>query len=171
MQALRAFFLQAFRQVCGGLLAATVTLAFLQVVLRYGFAASIVWVEEISVLLLLLLCWLGAAQLWLARAHVLVDLVARHGTARRRVDRLIDVLGLSAGAGLAVFTVGTLQSFSGIEMGSLEIDASLRYYPILAGGTGIACAALLNLIAPPAEGDDAAGNPGADSGSGGGPDR
>lgn len=154
--AVRAFLRQSLRQLCGGVLAATVMLAFLQVVLRYGFASSIIWVEEISVLLLLLLCWLGAAQLWLTRSHVLVDLIARHGRRRRMADRLIDLLGLGAGIALSVYSLDTLDAFSGIEMGSLELDASLRYYPILAGGTGIALAALLNLIAPPQQNQGAA---------------
>jgi len=148
MKALRDALLFGLRQFCALLLAAIVTLAFLQVVLRYGFASSIVWVEEISVLLLLL-CWAAAAQLWLARAHIVVDLAARSGRWRRRVDRFIDALGLVAGTGLAIYSQQTLVSFGGIEMGSLELDASLRYYPILAGAIGIAVAALINLVAPP----------------------
>jgi len=149
IRTIRALFERVLRQLCGGLLAVIVLLAFLQVVLRYGFASSIVWVEEISVLLLLLLAWLGAAQLWLTQSHVLVDLIARHGLRRRVADRLIDLLGLFAGAALALYSLDTLDAFSGIEMGSLELDASLRYYPVLAGGVGIALAALLNLVAPP----------------------
>ena len=154
MAAVRTFLARALRQACGLVLAAVVTLAFLQVVLRYAFASSIVWVEEISVLLLLLLCWLGAAQLWLTRGHILVDLLFRAGRARRWADRLIDLLALVTGVFLARYTIETLQSFQGIEMGSLELDASLRYYPILAGAAGIALAALLNLIAPPAPDGD-----------------
>lgn len=158
---LRALLKGALRQVCGATLALIVTLAFLQVVLRYGFAASIVWVEEVSVLLLLLLCWLGAVHLWLTRKHILVDLVARRGRARRVADRALDVAGLAAGAALAVVSLETLTAFRGIEMGSLELDASLRYYPILAGGAGIAVAALVNLLDPGPE-------PDAGSGAGGG---
>lgn len=151
MRVVRAFFAQGLRIACGAVLGVIVSLAFLQVVLRYAFSSSIVWVEEISVLLLLLLCWLGAAQLWLTRRHVFVDLLGRSGLAKRLIDRAIDILGLGAGLALAYFSLRTLQSFSGIEMGSLELDASLRYYPIAAGALGIAVAALLNLIAPPDE--------------------
>jgi TRAP-type C4-dicarboxylate transport system permease small subunit len=136
------------RLVAASLLA-ILGLAFAQVALRYLFAASILWVEEVSVLLLAWMTWLGAVHLWLARAHLTAEFVpaAAWGAWRRRIDILLNGLALVGGGALVVVAWRTLEAFAGIELGSLEVDASIKCWPILAGGLGIGLAAALELWA------------------------
>ncbi len=132
----------------GTIVSGLVALAFAQVVLRYLFNSSILWVEEVSVMALIWLAWLGIVYLWLTRNHIAVDLVgaALSAPARHRLGLGIDCLALVGGVVLVLVSLGTLDIYSGMEMGSLEIDASVKYYPITFGGAGLAIAAFLNLL-------------------------
>jgi TRAP-type C4-dicarboxylate transport system permease small subunit len=131
-------------------LVALVLLTALQVVLRYFFAASLSWVEEVSVLLMSWTSWAGAAVLWLRRTHIAVDIVPRAlgARGRRRFDRALDWLALAGGLALARVSVDTAAMFGGVEVGGLGLDGSIKYYAVIAGGLGLASAALLNLLAP-----------------------
>ena len=128
-------------------LLAILGLAFAQVVLRYLFAASILWVEEVSVMALAWMTWLGAVHLWLNRAHLTADIVpvAVWGRWRKRLDLAINALACAGAVALVVVTWQTLNAFAGIELGALEIDARIKYYPVLAGACGLAIAAALEL--------------------------
>ena len=131
----------------GASLLVMLLLAFTQVVLRYAFAASLLWVEEVSVMLLSWMAWLGAIQLWLDRGHLVVDLLPEKRAARLRPAIAVGVNGLAVvgGIALAFVSMETLTAFGGIEMGSLEIDASIKYYPVVAGGIGLAAAGAVEL--------------------------
>ncbi len=144
---LRALFAWLLERLIGALLLFLVGLAFMQVVLRYGFAAAILWVEEISVMALIWLAWIGITYLWLSRSHIAVDLLPSllPPDGERRLRLAIDLLALLAGATLAFISLETLEMYADMDLGSLEIDASLKYYPVTAGGVGLALAALLNL--------------------------
>lgn len=134
-------------RVIGLLVAAMAGLAVLQVVLRYGFGAALLWVEEVSVILLIWLAWIGITYLWLTRAHILVDLVPAmlDEAGRRRLASLIDLLALAGGGALFVVSLDTVAIFSGMDLGSIALDAAVKYYPITAGAAGLAAAAALNL--------------------------
>ena len=133
---------------------AMVLLTALQVVLRYLFAASLSWVEEVSVLVMSWTTWAGAAVLWLRRAHIAVDIVPRalSPAAGRRFNLALDVMALAGGLALARVSVTTAEMFGGVEVGGLGLDGSVKYYAVIAGGIGLATAALLNLFAPPERG-------------------
>jgi len=135
--------------VAGGI-AALVLLTALQVALRFVFAAPLSWIEEVSVLLMSWTTWAGAAVLWLRHAHIAVDVVPRALSpgARRRFRQALDVLALAGGLALARVSVTTAAMFSGVEVGGLELDGSVKYYAVIAGGLGLALAAALNLLAP-----------------------
>lgn len=129
---------------------ALVLLTALQVVLRFIFAAPLSWIEEVSVLLMSWTTWAGAAVLWLRHAHITVDIVPRALTpgARRRFRQALDLLALVGGLALARVSVTTAAMFSGVEVGGLELDGSVKYYAVIAGGLGLAMAAGLNLLVP-----------------------
>ncbi len=144
---LRALFAWLLERLIGALVLFMVALAFMQVVLRYGFSAAILWVEEISVMALIWLAWLGITYLWLSRSHIAVDLLPTllPPAGERRLRLAIELLGLLAGATLAFISLETLEMYADMDLGSLEIDASLKYIPVTAGGVGLALAAALNL--------------------------
>ncbi len=135
-------------RVIGIIVGGLVILAFSQVILRYAFGSSLFWVEEVSVMALIWLAWLGIVYLWLTRSHIAVDLLGEVVSARTR-NRMamgIDVLALIGGVTITLVSFDTLDIYSGMEMGSLEIDASFKYYPITFGGICLAIAAFLNLL-------------------------
>jgi TRAP-type C4-dicarboxylate transport system permease small subunit len=136
------------RQALGAGLLLLILLTLMQVALRYLFRNSIDWIEEISVVVLTWLAWVGAALLWLQRRHPAVDIVvgALSPAARRILHRLFDGIAIVVGVGLAVSTLGTIDAFAGIELAGLGIDSAVKYQPILAGGVGLALAGLVNLL-------------------------
>ena len=150
MEAFAGRCIVVLRQLTGASLLAMIALTLAQVALRYVFGHSISWVEEISVVLLTWLAWVGATLLWLQRRHPAVDLVIAGLSpgARRALHRLFDVVAVVLGAGLAVSALRTIDMFAGIELAGLGIDSAVKYQPIVAGGVGIACAGVVNLLRP-----------------------
>jgi len=144
---LRQFLAWVLSRAIGGIVLGLVGLAFVQVVLRYVFSSAILWVEEVSVMALIWMVWLGIVYLWLTRAHIAVDLIggALSAPAQRRLAFAIDVLALIGGVTLTWISLETLNIYSGMELGSLEMDASTKYIPVTVGGAGLALAALLDL--------------------------
>jgi TRAP-type C4-dicarboxylate transport system permease small subunit len=92
MAALRQVFLGAMRRLEGGAewscraaLAVMAALVLLQVVLRYGFRAPLVWAEEASVFLMIWVTFIGSGIAIRRRAHIAMAVVAdrlRPGLAR-----------------------------------------------------------------------------------------
>lgn len=145
---LRRLLLGLTRHGLGAGLAFMAGLAVLQVVLRYVFANSITWVEEISVLALLSLAWIGAVHLWLDRSHIGVDLLLpQAGPWRARLMAAFDLAAIAGGLALAWAAEATIAAFGGVLYGSLELPGEVKYLPVLAGGIGLALAGLLNLLA------------------------
>jgi TRAP-type transport system small permease protein len=138
------------RQVMGAGLLALIALTLMQVVLRYVFSHSLDWIEEISVVILTWLAWVGAMLLWLQRRHPAVDIVIGGLSARRRAlfQRAFDVVAIVLGGWLAWSAWQTIDSFAGIELAGLGIDSAVKYQPILAGGVGLALAGIVNLLRP-----------------------
>ncbi|HWE16234.1 MAG TPA: TRAP transporter small permease subunit [Hyphomicrobiaceae bacterium] len=123
-----------------------VAIAVLQVTLRYLFAAPLGWVEEVSVMALIWLSWIGAVLCWLAGSHIAVDLLPpMRAAARRWFAIAIDALALVFGLALCIASFWTLDLFSNFDLGTFEIPASIKYYPVTAGSAGLALAALINL--------------------------
>jgi TRAP-type C4-dicarboxylate transport system permease small subunit len=136
------------RQAMGAGLLILILLTLMQVALRYVFRHSIDWVEEVSVVVMTWLAWVGATMLWLQRRHPAVDIVvgSLSPSARRVLHGLFDVMAIVLGIGLAVSTWGTLDMFAGMELAGLGIDSAVKYQPVLAGGVGLAFAGVVNLL-------------------------
>lgn len=66
-------FLFLNRFVCAALLAASCTLVFANVVLRYGFGQSLAWAEEASRYMMIWLAFLGAGLALREGAHIAVE--------------------------------------------------------------------------------------------------
>jgi len=64
---------------------AVVLINILQITLRYGFATSIFWVQEISQLLMLVAYFIGASCVFRARHYVIVELLVERLTPRRQL--------------------------------------------------------------------------------------
>ena len=87
-------FLFVNRLACGVLLAASCTLVFANVVMRYGFGQSFAWAEEISRYLVVWLCFLASGLALRQGAHIAVETLpeALPGPAARLVRLLVVLL-------------------------------------------------------------------------------
>ena len=122
-------------------------LAILQVILRYVFAASFIWVEEVSVIMMLWMTWLGATVLWLTQSHIAVDFLT--GRCSRHANKILTVmfdgLAILIAAALVWASRETLVTMVGMELDTLTIDLRIKYYPVFVGAIGLGLAACLDL--------------------------
>jgi TRAP-type transport system small permease protein len=134
----------------GVALAAMVLLTLMQIVWRYFFSAAFVWVEEASVMILIAATWLGIAYLWLERRHIDVDLFTRDLplSARRRFDRVADLIAIVVGAAIVYLGVLTVRANAGLQIAALDLDTAWKYLPVVVGGALLAVAGTLNLFVP-----------------------
>jgi len=122
-------------------------LACVNVVLRYLFSTSLIWMEDASVLVLIWMVWIGAVLLWFQRGHLAIDflpLALRSGgrTRLRQLSELGAVVGCLA---LAYASMQSYRGFAGIEIMSLEMDSTVKFHPVVIGALGIFVAALMGL--------------------------
>ena len=122
-------------------------LACVQVLLRYAFGGSLFWVEEVSVMALIWMAWTGASLLWLKGDHIAVDLLTASlsSAAKGRLADFFDLLVAVGAAAVGLASLETLRAFAGIELGTLALDSTVKYYPIPVGAFALALAALFNL--------------------------
>ncbi|NIS67659.1 MAG: TRAP transporter small permease subunit [Proteobacteria bacterium] len=122
-------------------------LAVLQVVLRYVFASPLMWVEEVSVMIMLWMTWLGISLLWLTKSHIVVDLLTNQLSqhVQKALASLIDILAVISGGTLFVLSQETLRTLAGLELDSLALDLAIKYYPVPTGALVLVLAAVINL--------------------------
>lgn len=103
MAAFERGFIRINRALVGLAMAAIFALVFLNVVLRYGFGASLSWVEEVARFLMIWGAFLGAGLALREGRHVAIDLVQDRlpAAARRLLRFLIAVAMLAFLVGLA----------------------------------------------------------------------
>ena len=127
----KRFFILILQVTIGLCVAVLVGLALFQVVLRYVFASSLIWVEEVSVMIMIWMAWLGVSLLWLQGSHICLDIVLTKlsASAKHSFACFMDILIMIAAATLFV----------------VSIDLSIKYYPVTVGSVGLIFAALLNI--------------------------
>ena len=140
-------FVQFLRCSLGLCVAALAGLAALQVILRYIIAASLMWVEEVSVIIMLWLTWLGISLLWMTKSHIVVDLLTSRlpRQIQKTMASIIDIVVCIAAFTLFIISRETLQTSTGMELDTLAVDLTIKYYPIPIGAIGLIVAAMLNL--------------------------
>lgn len=137
-----------FTEIFLAMAVAALTLAAaLQVGLRYLFAEPWPWMEQISVIIMIWMAWLGAAYLWLTAGHVAIVSVidALSLRWRERLRATFDLCAIAVGTGVFLVSFETFRAFAGMELGDLPIDIAVNYQPIAAGALLLAVAGLLNL--------------------------
>ena len=138
---------RALDVVLGALLLAVVGLAFAQMSMRYLLASGFLWVEELSVILMVWFVALGAARLWLLDGHVAVPLLpdGLGPGARRALLVGFDLLAIGAGALLLVASRPLLEVYGTIALDTLPLTAWIKYAPLPAAGLALAAAGALRL--------------------------
>lgn len=123
-----------------------VLLECVEIVLRYGFATTLIWSADVSALLLLLLGWLGAGHLWVARNHLVVDLFSgRFPRFFKFVNIAGDVCVLVGVIWITPKLAQAMTIYAGMIMPALEVSASVRFIPLVLGLSLILLGAILNL--------------------------
>jgi TRAP-type C4-dicarboxylate transport system permease small subunit len=144
---IRTFFVRVLGVALGVCVMILAGFAVLQVILRYVFNSPLMWIEEISVMIMLWMTWLGITLLWLTKSHIVVDLLTNQLSRplQRALASLVDIIAVLAAGTLFVASQETLRTLAGLEFDSLAIDLAIKYYPVPAGAVGMLLAALLNL--------------------------
>jgi len=119
------------------------------VVMRYAFNSSIVWAEEISLLLMNLMVFLGAAAMYKARAYVVLEFFFRKLPAP--LQHWLTVLTWALACAFAAITAGYAISLYPLQISTTSYILELpRFYatlPLIAGSASIACVSAYYLAA------------------------
>jgi len=127
--------------VAAGCLVAISCLNAAGVLMRYGFNSSIVWSEEISLLLLNVMVFLGAAVMYKARAYVVLEYFFRKFSAPLQHWLTLATWALAC-------TFAAITAFYGASLYPLQINTTSfilelpRFYatiPLIIGCASIAC--------------------------------
>jgi len=143
----RQLVLAVTSRLLGLTLCLLVLLECVEIVLRYSFATTLLWSTDISALLLLLLGWLGAGHLWIAKNHLVVDLFPG------RFPRFFKAVNIAAEVtvllGILWITPKLMQAiaiYAEMIMPALEVSASVRFVPLVIGLLLISLGSILNLV-------------------------
>lgn len=118
----------------GCLLSVLVLLEFLQVTLRYLFGQGLFWANDVSLLLLLSLGWLGAAHLWLINQHLIVSVLDKWlKPYHPAIEVLTDLLAILGTIYLLPKFAETIKLYSQIELSALPFSVAAIYIPPLIG--------------------------------------
>jgi TRAP-type transport system small permease protein len=133
----------------GMLVVALMLLDASQVILRYFFSRGVTWGGEVAIMMMLTLAWLGAALLWLMRAHIAVDVILGViGTRMRRwLYAGLDLVVILAGAKLFFMALAASSVYGAIDLPALGTSAAVKFYPLIVGTGLIVLAGIINLLA------------------------
>ncbi len=111
------------------------------VVMRYGFNASIVWAEEVSLLLMNVMVFLGAAVMYKARAYVALEYFFRMFP--QGLQHWATVATWALACAFAAVAAGYGMSLYPLQINTTSYTLELpRFYatiPLIAGCASIAC--------------------------------
>ena len=112
------------------------------VLMRYGFNASLVWAEEISLLLMNVMVFLGAAVMYKARAYVVLEYFYRK--LAPGPQRWLGVLAWALACAFAVLAAAYAVSLYPLQINTTSYILELpRFYatvPLILGCASIAAA-------------------------------
>lgn len=136
-------------RLCLGLLiVCLIGLEVAQVVLRYFFAAGVIWGRDVSTLMMFSIAWLGAPLIWLERGHLAVDLLPSGVTGSAFWQRAMDVLVIASAFALMQLTQVAMDAFAFIDLPSLGTSAAIKFWPMTIGTALLAIAGVLNFLQP-----------------------
>jgi len=134
-------------RLLGMTLCLLVLLECIEIVLRYSFATTLLWSTDISALLLLLLGWLGAGHLWIAKSHLVVDLFpGRFPLFFKLVNIAAEVTMLLGIIWITPKLMQTMAIYAEMIMPALEVSASVRFIPLVIGLLLISLGSIFNLV-------------------------
>lgn len=117
------------------------------VLMRYGFNSSLVWSEEISLLLMNVMVFLGAAAMYKARAYVVLEFFYRKLPGA--LQHWLTVAAWALASAFAALTAAYAVSLYPLQINTTSYILELpRFYatvPLIFGSASIACASAFYL--------------------------
>lgn len=113
--------------------------------LRYGFGSGIIWGRDVTIMLMLLIAWLGAPLLWLDRTHLAVDLLPARLTGAKAWRLGTEGLMLVMSAALLIYVLRAMENAAFIDLPALGVSSAVKYGPLAFGAVLLCLAAALNL--------------------------
>lgn len=127
----------------------SLSIIFLQVVMRYVFQSSLSWSEELGRYLFIWLTWLGTGYAVRQKRHLRIEMLADLFPERGKL--LLDILAMSIWCGFTIFLVlkgSTITSMvwrRGQHTAALEIPMAFAYASVPIGAS-LMCLRLLDEI-------------------------
>ena len=119
-----------------------------QVAARYAFGATQLWVEDVSVLIMLWMAGLGIGWLWMKHEHLNMDVASfiLKKNVIKVFDVVLEIAGLFFGSLLAYYGAVGVRVNTGFSMSILGFDENMRYIPIFVAGLMIVIGSIFRLI-------------------------
>lgn len=131
----------------GLILCTLVVLEIAELSLRYILSTGIYWFADISGLLLQTLGWVGAGYLWIARSHLVVDIMNLQSSSLKRwLGILAEWVMLVGVIWITPKILQTMTIHNSIIMPTLDVPSSLKYVPMLVGILLLGTGAVINLM-------------------------
>ncbi|MQX37802.1 TRAP transporter small permease [Roseospira navarrensis] len=129
-------------------LAATCGVTAVQAVVRTGFGGSLLWAEEVGLLLLKIMIFVGAAGVYKARAFITIDTLMTRAPEALKRPLMLAAWTVSAVFGAVVAWQGALLYPSQIITRTylLELPRFVFTMPIIYAGASIALTSLFYIV-------------------------
>jgi len=149
MRALRKAVLLLIRWLLVVMLLAMTAVLLAQIVCRYFFQMPLVWSEEMALVLMLWITFLGAALLLESREHISIDFLVHlmPDAPRRLIERLAALLMLAFNSGLTYGAYLVVQATASSITPGMKISVAWHYGGTLAGGVLLTLVSIEQLIA------------------------
>lgn len=129
------FSIRCIEAVCFVLMAAMVTVTFIQVVNRFVFQGAFFWAEECAILTMVWIAFLGSAVAVRKGVHTRIDFLINMlpAAAKRAVETLNYLLMAVFVAALGYYSLPIIKMAGRQITTGMKIPRSVIYYSILAG--------------------------------------
>ena len=156
-------FMTALQRLLGLALIAAVLLNFANVVGRYGFGRSILWGDEVQMVILVAVTFLGAAIVGWRRQHLVMDMLLQRMPGPLRIlVRALETIVLVVIAGLVgtySYSYASQMYLLGRLSDNAEIPMWMPHATVVVGFTMLALVALWQVIADLRNGGDVKRSP------------
>lgn len=149
MRPLRDALVAAIRWLLVAMLLAMTVVLFLQIICRYFFQVPLVWSEEMALVLMLWITFLGSALLQASNEHIGIDFLVRllpHVT-RRALEIVAGLLMFAFNCALAYGAWLVVQAVAGSITPGMKISMAWHYGSTLVGGLLLILVSIEQLVA------------------------
>lgn len=131
----------------GLILLTLVSLESAQVLTRTFFHSGLFWVDDIRMLLLLTLAWLGAGHLWMTQSHLTVDFVVLSMRIPTDVVQVgADVIAVIGVIWMIPAFMSSISLYGSMMLPMLPLPMGIKFVPAVVGLLMIGCCSSYRLL-------------------------